>query len=263
MSVVKFPGLGLEFNISRYAFKIGNIFIYKYAVCIVLGILIGLILSKLSKEKFGIQYDLVLEILIGGIISGIIGARFYYVLFSLDKYLVNPFSVFSVRDGGLAIYGGIIGIVIFLLFFCKIKKVSFLDIADYLVPYLALGQCIGRWGNFFNQEAYGSQTNSIFRMGIETLKEGYIEVHPVFFYESIATLSIFIVLRIMQKNRNFKGQILYVYFILYGFVRMFLEGLRIDSLMLGSFRISQILSFVIFVIFLAIYYINRKKKKEK
>lgn len=168
MDVVKFPGFDLEFNISKYAIQLGSISIYKYAVCIVLGIIVGIILSKLSKEKFGINYDFVIEILIGSIIFGLIGARLYYIVFNLERYINNPLKIFAFRDGGLAIYGAIIAIVIYLLIICKIKKVNFLDLADYLVPYLALGQSIGRWGNFFNKEAYGNSTNSIFRMGLNT-----------------------------------------------------------------------------------------------
>lgn len=221
-----------------------------------------MILTKISKEKFGIEYDFVLESVIGAIIFGIIGARIYYVLFNFHKYMQNPAKIFYLRDGGIAIYGAIIAITIYFLIICKIKKVNFLDLADYLVPYLALGQAIGRWGNFFNQEAYGSKTDSLFRMGLNT-ESGYIEVHPVFLYESISTFIIFIVLRKLQKNRKLKGQILYMYFILYGFIRMILEGMRTDSLWIGNFRISQILSVGLFVVFSVIYIkksIIRKKK---
>jgi phosphatidylglycerol:prolipoprotein diacylglycerol transferase len=218
-------------------------------------------LSRIAKEKFEIDYDFVLEIVVGSIIFGVLGARFYYVVFNLNRYLENPIKIFSIRDGGLAIYGGIIAIIIYSLVLCKIKKQSFLDLADYLIPYLALGQSIGRWGNFFNQEAYGNKTSSLFRMGLHT-EVGYIEVHPVFLYESIATFLIFIILRILQKKRKFKGQILYLYFVLYGFVRMFLEGLRVDSLWFVNFRISQILSGALFVGFLIIYIINIKRENK-
>lgn len=130
--------------------------------------IVGLIIARFSKNKFGIEFDTVLEVLIGGMIFGIIGARAYYVLFRLDYYLANPSHIVRIRDGGLAIYGAMIAIVIFVFGYCQKKKIQFLDLADYLVPYLALGQCFGRWGNFFNMEAYGSSTHSILRMGIET-----------------------------------------------------------------------------------------------
>ena len=199
--------------------------------------------------------------MIGGIVFGVIGARVYFILFKLDYYLANPAQIFKIRDGGIAIYGAIIGIVIFVLIYCKLKKIKFLDLADYLIPYLALGQCFGRWGNFFNVEAYGSQTKNIFRMGIET-SSGYMEVHPVFLYESICTLAIFIILSLIKRHRRFEGQVFYMYFILYGFVRMFLEGLRTDSLWLGPFRVSQILSLALFIVFLIVYIIKDKKTKE-
>lgn len=215
-------------------------------------------MTRFSKEKFGITFDTVLEILIGGIIFGIIGARAYFVLFKLDYYLANPSQILKIRDGGIAIYGAIIAIVTYVLIYCKIKKVKFLDLADYLIPYLALGQCFGRWGNFFNVEAYGSKTSSFLRMGIETAS-GYSEVHPVFLYESICTLIIFIILSLLKRRRKFEGQIFYLYFILYGFVRMFLEGLRTDSLWLGPFRISQVLSAVFFVVFFVVHILKDKK----
>ena len=198
--------------------------------------------------------------MIGSIIFGVIGARIYYILFNLNRYISDPSKIFKIKDGGLAIYGAIIFIAIYMIILCKLRKKEFLNVADYLVPYLALGQCFGRWGNFFNIEAYGKETTSIFRMGIKTAKSGYIEVHPVFLYESIATFIIFVILRLLQKNRRFKGQILYMYFILYGFIRMLLEGLRTDSLWLGSIRFSQILSLAFFVIFLGIYLFNYNKE---
>ena len=166
MNIVKFPGFNLELNVPKYLIQFGNIKIYMYAFCIVLGIIIGLILAKISKEKFGIKYDTVLEIVIGSIIFGTIGARLYYVIFNLSEYLKEPLKIFDINSGGLAIYGGIIGILIFIFIKCKKDKISFLDVCDYLVPYLALGQAIGRFGNFFNIEAYGRPTDSIFRMGI-------------------------------------------------------------------------------------------------
>ena len=227
------------------------------------GIIIGLLLARFSKEKFGISFDTVLEILIGGIIFGIVGARAYYVIFKIDYFLKNPAQILDIREGGIAIYGAIIAIIIYIIIYCKIKKINFYNLTDYLVPYLSLGQSFGRWGNFFNMEAYGNKTNFILRMGIENVNLGYIEVHPVFFYESICTFLIFILLSIVKKKRKFEGQIFYLYFILYGFVRMFLEGLRTDSLWLGNVRISQVLSFVLFFVFSIFYVVKRRKTIKK
>ena len=192
-------------------------------------------------------------------IFGVIGARLYYILFKFDYYFSNPSQIFNIRDGGIAIYGGIIAIILYLLIYCKITKVKFLNLVDYLVPYLALGQSFGRWGNFFNIEAYGSATNSIFRMGINS-SAGYIEVHPVFLYESICTFIIFIILSILKGKRKFEGQIFFMYFILYSFVRMFLEGIRVDSLWFAGFRVSQVFSIVLFCVFLIIYCISCKNE---
>ena len=222
------------------------------------GIIIATLFARFSKEKFGIDFDTVLEVLIGGMIFGIIGARLLYVLFKLEYFISNPLQIFKLRDGGLAIYGGIIAVVLFTLIYCKIKKINFLNFADYFIPYFSLGQSIGRWGNFFNVEAFGTTTSSIFRMGIES-STGYIEVHPVFLYESICTFTIFILLSILKKKRKFEGQIFYLYFILYGFSRMLLEGLRQDSLWIGNFRVSQILSLIFFCVFLVIYIVKRNK----
>ena len=229
------------------------------------GIIVGLLLARFSKEKFGISFDTVLEILIGGIIFGIIGARAYYVIFKIDYFLKNPTQIFQIREGGIAIYGAIIAITIYVIVYCKMKKVNFYNLADYLISYLSLGQSFGRWGNFFNVEAYGSKTNFVLRMGIEKSTSGYIEVHPVFFYESICTFFIFILLSILKRKRKFEGQIFYLYFILYSFVRMFLEGLRTDSLWLGNVRISQVLSIALFFAFSVFYAVKRRKiiQKEK
>lgn len=249
MDLVKFPGLGIEFNVPKIAFELFGVEIYFYAIFIVLGIIIALILCRISKEMFGIEYETVIETMIGAIIFGYIGARLYYVIFNLNKYINNPLKIFNIRDGGLAIYGGIIFAGIYILIKCKKSKIIFLDFCDYIIPFVAIAQSIGRWGNFFNKEAYGYQTTSILRMGIYDNYMQYLEVHPTFLYESICTFLIFLFLRKLQKNRKFKGQILYSYMICYSFIRIFIEGLRADSLMIGVLKVSQILSIVFFVYF--------------
>lgn len=244
--MVTFPGLGLEFNIDRVAFNIFGIDIYWYAILIVSAILIAFLILKINNKKCNIEYKDILDLSIFLIPISIICARLYYVIFDLEYFLENPNQIFNIRDGGLAIYGGIIGGVITCYVFCKKRNIRFLDLLDYLVPCLALGQAIGRWGNFINIEAHGVQTDNLFRMGI--IENGhYIEVHPTFLYESICTFLIFIILMFMTKRRKFAGELTYIYLILYSFVRFFIEGLRTDSLMLFSLRISQVLSLVIFV----------------
>lgn len=254
-----FPSINLELNISREAFNIFGVSIYWYGIIIVSAITIALLLCKKDSGKYGIDFNTILDMSLYVIPVSIICARLYYVIFNWDIYS-NIYQLFDLRSGGLAIYGGIIGAIATILIYCKIKKINFLDVLDYLVPYLALGQAIGRWGNFINIEAYGTETTLPWRMGI--WEAGiYKEVHPTFLYESIATFLIFILLYNMKNKREFKGQIVCIYFALYGFARMIIEGLRIDSLMLFNFRISQVLSMIIFVVFCCI--LTYKKIKEK
>ncbi len=264
MNVVTFPGLNLSFEVSKIAFSILGISVYKYAVCIVLGIVLALILCKVAKQKFDIKYNDVLVCTVLAIIFGTIGARLYYIIFNLDYYSQNVSEIFNFRSGGLAIYGGLILGGLAILVYCKARKINTLNFFDYVIPYVAVAQCIGRIGNFFNIEAYGTQTTSILRMGINSA-EGYIEVHPVFFYECIATLLIFIGLKILQNHRKFDGQIITIYCLSYSGIRFFLEGIRADSLMLFNFRVSQIVSLIVFIISLIVLIINVKKvsKEEK
>ncbi len=167
----------------------------------------------------------------------------------------------NIKSGGLAIYGGILGAVGTIIIFCKIKKINILNVLDIFVPYLALGQSIGRWGNFINGEAYGTITNNIFRMGI--VENGlYKEVHPTFLYESISTLIIFLVLLALKKHRKYKGELTIVYLLLYSFIRAIIEGLRTDSLMIGTFRVSQVISVIIFIITLGILIYKSRRRGE-
>jgi phosphatidylglycerol:prolipoprotein diacylglycerol transferase len=247
MNKVYFPGFDLELLIPQTAFNIFGIEVRWYAICIVFGIVLALILCKKSSENFYITFDIVLENTLLALIIGVIGARLYYIIFNLSYYLKNPIEMFNIRNGGLAIYGGLIagGFTIYKM--CKSEHINVLDYFDYIVPFVAIAQAFGRWGNFFNLEAYGAQTTSIFRMGIETAA-GYMEVHPVFLYEFIACLVIFIILRFVQKHRKFSGEIFYLYLALYSGIRFFLEELRQDSLLFLGFKISKILSAIIFVV---------------
>lgn len=246
MSTITFPGLGLNFEVSKVAFTLFGVDIYSYAVCIVVGILTALIFAKRSETNYYIKFDCLLETMLFSIILGIIGARLYYVLFNLKYYLANPEKILHLRDGGLALYGGFIVAIFVIIKFCKHYKVHPLDFFDYIVPFVALAQSIGRWGNFFNIEAYGNETTSFLRMRIFN-ESGFIDVHPVFLYESIATLIIFAILRWLQPKRKYQGHIFYTYLLLYSGVRIFLEGMRIDSLMLGQLRISKVLSILVFI----------------
>ena len=245
--MIYFPSLNLFFNINPIAFHVFGLNIYYYAVCIVGGMVLSLLLCYQSKEKFGVDFSFVLESLIIAIFVGVIGARIYYVVFHWKNSQISLLDLLNIRNGGLAIYGGLFAGGLVILERCRKFKVNCWDFFDYIAPFIALAQSIGRWGNFFNREAYGTETSNFFRMGISTL-EGYKEVHPTFLYESMATMMIFIILRNLQKNRKFKGQIFYLYLFFYAGVRMIIEGLRSDSLMLANFRISQVLSIAIFVV---------------
>ena len=262
MNKVIFPNFNLEFEISPIAIEFGNVQIYWYAIIIVFGIVISLFLTYYAKNKYNIKYDDFLEIMIFVLVFGIIGARVFYVLFNLNYYLSEPLQMFNIRNGGLAIYGGIIVGTIVAYFICKKKKIKFLNLCDFVVPYLVLTQGIGRLGNFINMEAYGVETNSLFIMGILT-DIGYKEVHPCFLYEMLGCFIIFTILKLCQKYQKFSGEILCIYAILYGTIRFFIEGLRADSLMLYDFKISQIIS-VFFVVFGIIIYIKNNfcRKRE-
>ncbi len=246
--------------IPSIAFEIFGVPIYWYAILIVSSMVIALLWCKKQDGKFNIKFDDILDLAIIVLPISIICARLYYVMFSLDYYIKNPSEIFNIKNGGLAIYGGLIGGIIVILVFSKIKKLRVLDITDYIVPIIAFCQSIGRWGNYINIEAYGYETNLPIKM--EVIENGIIKyVHPTFLYESICTMMIFIILSILSKKRKFSGEITYLYIICYSFIRFFIEGLRTDSLMLFNFRISQILSLVLFVLFSCILMYNKKKNK--
>lgn len=241
--------------IPRVAFSLFGMDIYWYAILITSAIVIGYIWVKVHDGRFNIKYDDVFNLSLFMLPSAFICARLYYVAFNLSYYLQYPGEILNVRNGGLAIYGGVIGAVISILVFCKIKKINFLDLMDYLAPVLPLGQAIGRWGNYINVEAYGTETNLPLKM--EVVENGVTKyVHPTFLYESVGNLIVFTIVVIASRKKKFKGQIAYIYLMGYSLVRFFVEGIRTDSLMLGSLRISQVLSLVIFVVALILYIVS-------
>ena len=262
MNEIRFPGFNLILNVPRYAFQIAGVNVYNYAVCIVIGVIVALIFARVNKNKFEIEYDDVLENIIYALFFGVIGARLYYVLFNLKHYIANPMEILNFRDGGLAIYGGLILGAITLCISLKIKKINILDFFDRIVPCVAIAQAIGRWGNFFNVEAYGIETKSILRMGIFK-NNSYLEVHPMFLYESLLNFILFFILIKLQGKRKFKGQVLLGYLIGYSMFRMILESFRIDSLMIFNFRVSQILSIIIFITTILMYIVLNRKSSKK
>ncbi len=259
MSHITFPIINLELNINKTAVNLLGINIQWYAIIITISIIIVLLLLKKQNGKYGVKFDDLLDLSIILLPVSFFTARLYYVLFNIENYHTLK-EVFYIKQGGLAIYGAIIGGAITTYVFCKKRKINYLDMLDYIVPYIALAQSIGRWGNFVNAEAYGYETNLPWKMGIESnLQIKY--VHPTFLYESISTFIIYLILKRISKNRKYSGQITYSYIVMYSFIRAIIENLRNDSLMLYKFRISQILSIILFVTFCIIIAKNNKKQK--
>lgn len=260
MQIITFPEWNLKFTVSKVAFSIFDIDVHWYAIFIVAAIIIALIAFKKQDGKYGIRFSDILDLSIYLLPISFLGARIFYVLFSWNYFSRNIQDIWNIQDGGLAIYGGIIAGGITTYLYCKKRKIRIMDMLDYIVPYLVLGQAIGRWGNFVNVEAYGQITTLLWRMGI--WENGiYKEVHPTFLYESIADFLIFLFLMRKSKNRKFSGEITYFYILFYAFVRIFVEKIRTDSLMLGNFKISEMLSIVFFV--LSCFILSKKETKWK
>lgn len=262
---VSFPGLGLDFTINSVAFTVGSYPIYWYGIIIASGLLLAVLYAWRSTPRYNVDFNKLVNCILVGIITGIIGARLYFCFFQWDYYGKNPIEILYINNGGLAIYGGIIGALAGGLTVAKIQKMKIMPILDIAMMGFLLGQGIGRWGNFVNQEAFGTPTNLPWRMVSEGT--GMVGVHPCFLYESLWCLLGFVLLHFYGKYRQkYSGQIFFSYLVWYGFERMFVEGLRTDSLYLPfqlfgmDIRVSQVLSFAIFVTGLVMLIINRNKE---
>lgn len=265
---ISFPGLGLSFNPSRVAFSIGSKPIYWYGIIIAAGFLLAVYYAMRRADQFGLTQDNIIDMLICAVPLAIIGARAYYCLFSWNLYKDDPIRVLYIWEGGLAIYGGVIGAVIGLFLYTKVKKVKTSALLDIGGLGLLIGQSIGRWGNFMNREAFGAQTDSFLRMGLTDANGATIYVHPTFLYESVWNAIGLLLLHFYSKRRKFDGQIFLMYLGWYGLGRMFIEGLRTDSLYVGAsnLRVSQLLAGICFlavVIFLVYDKIFREHDPEK
>jgi len=247
---IAFPNFNIYLNINKIAFSIGDINIHWYGIIIALAVILCFFLAYKNNNKYGIKYSDIENCMLITLPLAIIGARLYYVVFSWDYYKNNLFEIIKIWNGGLAIYGGIITAILVIFIYSKKKNIKVLSFLDFLAPLVALGQAIGRWGNFINREAYGSITDSLFRMEILLNSEEYISVHPTFLYESIGLITIFFFLYF--KKRKYEGQKLSWYFILYGALRFGIEYLRTDSLYLGSIKISMLVSAGLIIFGLAI-----------
>ena len=246
---ISFPGLGLSFNPSRVAFSIGSKPIYWYGIIIAAGFLLAVYYAMRRADQFGLTQDNIIDMLICAVPLAIIGARVYYCLFSWNLYKDDPIRVLYIWEGGLAIYGGVIGAVIGLFLYTKVKKVKTSALLDIGGLGLLIGQSIGRWGNFMNREAFGAQTDSFLRMGLTDASGATIYVHPTFLYESVWNAIGLLILHFYSKRRKFDGQIFLMYLGWYGLGRMFIEGLRTDSLYVGAsnLRVSQLLAGICFL----------------
>lgn len=252
---------------NRVAIDLGSIKIYWYSITMFLGVLSGIIVAYIEVKRKKIDVTKFENMAFYAILSGFLGARLYYVLFNLDYYLDNLGEIFMVWHGGLAIHGGIIGAIAAMYIYCKKNKLSLIEMLDICAPALLIGQVIGRWGNFFNSEAHGGIVSRHFLESLHLptfIIDGmYINghfYHPTFLYESLLNLICFIVLMILRRNKKIKfGVITGIYLMWYSVVRFFIESLRTDSLMLGDFKMAQVISIVLFIIGLILTILSRKK----
>jgi phosphatidylglycerol:prolipoprotein diacylglycerol transferase len=243
---ISFPSIGFAWDPSR-SFSIGPLEIHWYGLLIAVGLLLAVLYACGRSKEFGLTEDDLIDGVLCIVPFAVICARLYYVAFEWDSYKNNLLDIFKIWNGGLAIYGGVIGAAVGIVVFAKAKKdkVKLTAVLDITSLGFMIGQAVGRWGNFINREAFGAQTDSIFRMGLMNGFTGAVEYyHPTFLYESVWNLCGFLLLHFLSKRRKYDGQIALGYVAWYGLGRTFIEGLRMDSLYLGPVRISQLLAAV-------------------
>ena len=260
-NTISFPGLGIgPFTVTE-GFHFFGLSIHWYGVLIALGIVLAYLYGKQKASKRNISAETILDIILYGLPSAIVGARLYYVIFSWSEFRDDILSIFRVWEGGIAIYGAIIGAFISTVVYCRVKKLSLPRILDVCAFGLLIGQIIGRWGNFINAEAYGSVTETaLFRMKLINLGT---MVHPTFLYESLWNLLVFGCLHVYEKHQRFDGELFAFYLSSYGLGRMMIEGLRSDSLFLGPLRISQWVAGACFVLGIVYIVVKRYYQKQK
>ena len=264
--LVQFPNLGISVEINPVALQFGDFKIYWYGILIGIGFLLAILYGFSSCKKVNINKDHLFDAIIAGLIGGIIGARLYYVIFYPgDKYLQNPMEVFNIKEGGLGIYGGIIGGLLCGALVAKWRKMRVFAVLDVASLGYLIGQCIGRWGNFVNQEAFGCATDLPWGMYSDRTAEEVVgNVHPCFLYESLLCLLGFILLHFFTRHlRRYDGQTFLLYIVWYGVTRFFIEGLRTDSLLLPGIdlRVSQVLAAVSALAAIVLLIVFRKCSK--
>ena len=281
-TTIRFPHLGLTLNPGK-SFTVFGIEIAYYGVIIALGMLAGALVAYREAKKTGQKVDDYIDFTLYTLIAAIIGARIYYVIFEWDYYSAHPLEIFNLRAGGLAIYGGVLASALTLFIFTKVKKLKFWLMADTAVQGLIIGQIIGRWGNFFNREAFGGYTDSLFAMQLPVSEAkgitheliehlvtidgvSYVQVHPTFLYEGTWNLLLFIGICLYKRHKKFDGEIFAIYLMGYGVGRFIIEGLRTDQLVikaLGGIAASQVLSIILIVLAVAFVIYNRVQLKKR
>lgn len=264
--LVQFPNLGISVEINPVALQFGDFKIYWYGILIGIGFLLAILYGFSSCKKMNINKDHLFDAIIAGLVGGIIGARLYYVIFYPgDKYLQNPMEIFNIKEGGLGIYGGIIGGLLCGALVAKWRKMRVFAVLDAASLGYLIGQCIGRWGNFVNQEAFGCATDLPWGMYSDRTAEEVVgNVHPCFLYESLLCLLGFILLHFFTRYlRRYDGQTFLLYIVWYGVTRFFIEGLRTDSLLLPGIdlRVSQVLAAVSALAAIVLLIVFRKCSK--
>ncbi|MEF9991668.1 MAG: prolipoprotein diacylglyceryl transferase [Romboutsia sp.] len=244
---------------DKVAFSLFGIDVMWYGILMATSMILGTMIALKEAKRVGIEEDDILNLAIVAIPIGLLGARLYYVLFNWGFYSQNPSQVLNFRGGGMAIHGALIAGILTGFVYTKIKNINFFKMADVVIVGMPLAQSIGRWGNYINQEAYGGPTNLPWGIMVDGVK-----VHPTFLYESIWNLGVFILLWFMRKKKKYEGQVIVYYVTLYSLGRFFIEGLRTDSLMIGSLRMAQVISLVGVVGgILAHIYLSKKNKIEE
>lgn len=281
---IDFPNIGIHLTSVGDHITIFGFDIAYYGIIIGLGILAGLLIAVAEAKRSGQNPEVYYDLVIYAVIFSIIGARLYYVIFSWDMYKDDLKSILNIRQGGLAIYGGVIAAIITVFVFAKVRKLSPYLIFDTAGLGLVAGQMIGRWGNFFNREAFGEYTDSflamrlpedavrqsditeLMRQNMETIKGvNYIQVHPTYLYESLWCLMVLVIMLLYRKHKKFDGEVFLVYLLGYGLGRVWIEGLRTDQLLLPKIGlpVSQMFAGVIVIVSLVLILYNRRKCKKE
>ncbi|NLW89756.1 MAG: prolipoprotein diacylglyceryl transferase [Clostridiaceae bacterium] len=273
---VDFPGLGIEgIKVDNVAFAIGNVQIYWYGILIALAMFLCVFLAILHSKKNRFSADLVIDIALVSFPAAMVGARLYYVFSEWDYYKGDLMRIINIRDGGLGVIGGVLAAFLAGYILIRVKKLPVHVVFDYCIVYIPLGQAIGRWGNFFNQEAFGTNTNLPWGMISEQTSryldvfcpelDPNVPVHPTFLYESLATLLIFFALVLIRKKSKYAFDTTSGYLVLYGLIRFFIEALRTDSLYIGDtgIRLSQFTSALMVIVGIALVITSRKRNWER